>query len=126
MRQANPDHVITHARRAVALEPTNVDALLLLARALGVRGNLAEGRGVVTRALTLDPSDVEAVALMATFRKVMSAGNRRRLRRGGRCHGCDGDIARASRPLHIVVAHQPSLRFLHAAAEIVHSWPSRG
>jgi hypothetical protein len=48
--------------------------LLLLARALGVRGHLAEGSTVLTRALSLDPSDVEALELMATFCKVMAAG----------------------------------------------------
>ena len=66
-----PDRVIAHARRAVAALPTNTDALLLLARALGVRGDLAEGNTVVTRALSLDPTSVEATELMATFREVM-------------------------------------------------------
>jgi hypothetical protein len=74
--RASPDQVIERARRAVALLPTNRDALLLLARALGVRGNLSEGWDVVTRALNLDASDNEAVELMATFRRVMAAGNR--------------------------------------------------
>jgi cytochrome c-type biogenesis protein CcmH/NrfG len=74
--RASPDRVIVHARRAVALLPANKDALLLLARALGVGGNLAEGWEVITRARSLDPSDVEAAELMATFRKVMAEGNR--------------------------------------------------
>jgi hypothetical protein len=66
-----PDRVIAHARRAVAMLPTNTDALLLLARALGVRGDLTEGKTVVTRALSLDPASVEATELLATFREVM-------------------------------------------------------
>jgi hypothetical protein len=74
--RASPDQVVEHARRAVALLPTNRDALLLLARALGVRGSLVEGWEVIIRALRLDSSDDEAVELMATFRKVMAAGNR--------------------------------------------------
>jgi len=74
--RASPDQTLAHARRAVALLPTNQDALLLLARALGVRGNLVEGWEVITRALSLDSSNDEAVELMATFRKVMAAGNR--------------------------------------------------
>jgi hypothetical protein len=74
--RANPEQVIRHARRSVSLLPTDVRALLILARALGVRGHLAEGRDVVTRALSLDPSDVEAAALMATFRAAMADGNR--------------------------------------------------
>jgi len=74
--RANPDQVIRHARRSVSLLPTDLRALLILARALGVRGHLAEGRDVVTRALSLDPSDVEAVALMATFRAAMAEGKR--------------------------------------------------
>ena len=77
--RAHPDQVIAHARSAVALLPTNMDALLLLARALGVRGNLAEGSTLITRAISLDPSDVEALELMATFRKVMAAGKSERL-----------------------------------------------
>jgi hypothetical protein len=75
--RASPDRVIVHARHAVALLPTDKDALLLLARALGVRGNLTEGWEVIARARSLDPSDVEAAELMATFRRVVAAGNRR-------------------------------------------------
>lgn len=70
----HPDRIIAHAERAVAMLPTNQAALLLLARALGARGHLAEGKTVVTRALSLDPTSVEAVELMATFRAVMEAG----------------------------------------------------
>jgi len=65
--------VIAHARRAVSLLPGNREALLLLARALGVRGDLGEGHTVITRALSLDPTNVEALELMATFREVMGA-----------------------------------------------------
>ena len=70
--RGSPDRVIAHARRSVTLLPTSTEALLLLARALGVRGHLAEGWTVLTRALSLDPTDVEAVELMATFRKAMA------------------------------------------------------
>lgn len=66
--RASPDEVILHAERSVALLPTNIEALLLLARALGVRGDLAEGCEFVTRALSLDPANAEAMNLMATFR----------------------------------------------------------
>jgi cytochrome c-type biogenesis protein CcmH/NrfG len=76
--RGNPDQLIAHARRSVTLLPTNIKALLLLARALGVRGDLAEGQAVVTRALSLNPTDVEARELLATFRKVMDAGIRPR------------------------------------------------
>jgi hypothetical protein len=74
--RSSPDRVIVHARRSVALSPTNIDALLLLARALGVRGDLVEGWDVISRARSLDPSHVEAAELMATFRQVMGARNR--------------------------------------------------
>jgi hypothetical protein len=70
--RAHPDQVIAHARPAVTLMPANMDALLLLARALGVRGDLAEGSALITRALGLDPQNVEAAELMATFREVMA------------------------------------------------------
>jgi hypothetical protein len=74
--RAHPDQVIAHARRAVALLPANMDAVLLLARALGVGGNLAEGSALITRALNVDPRNLEAAELMATFRKVMDSGVR--------------------------------------------------
>lgn len=74
--RASPNRVIVHARRSVELLPTNVDALRLLARALGVRGNLVEGWEVINQALSLDPRDVEAMELEATFRTVMATGNR--------------------------------------------------
>ena len=74
--RASPDRVIAHARRAVTLLPENRDARVLLARALGVRGHLAEGYEVITRALSLDPTDVEAMELVATFRTAMAEGNR--------------------------------------------------
>jgi hypothetical protein len=69
----SPDRVIAHAKRSVTLLPTNREALLLLARGLGVRGDLAEGKTVITRLLSLDPTDVEAIELLATFRRVMEA-----------------------------------------------------
>ena len=72
--RANPEQVIQHAKHAVALLPASIDALMLLARALGVRGSLAEGSDVATRAVSLDPMNVEAKELMATFRTVMGAG----------------------------------------------------
>jgi len=72
--RASPDQVILHAERSVALLPANTEALLLLARAFGVRGDLAEGSEIVTRALSLDPANVEAMELTAAFRKVMARG----------------------------------------------------
>ena len=54
--------------------PTNVRALVLLARALGVRGHLTEGQKVLARALSENPADGEAVELMATFRQAAAAG----------------------------------------------------
>lgn len=66
-----PDEVIVHARRAATLLPANRDALLLLARTLGVRGDLLEGQAVAARALRLNPADREAVDLMAAFDQVM-------------------------------------------------------
>ena len=74
--RANPDRVIAHARRSVALLPENTDARVLLARALGVRGDLAEGYEVISHALSLDPTDVEAMELVATFRTAMAEGSR--------------------------------------------------
>ena len=74
--RGNPDRVIAHSRRAVTLLPGHLDALLLLARGLGVRGLLAEGEAVVARALSLDRSNAEAVALQATFRSVAAAATR--------------------------------------------------
>jgi cytochrome c-type biogenesis protein CcmH/NrfG len=71
--RGSPDQVVSHARHAVTLLPTDMEALLLLARGLGVRGDLAEGRTVITRALSLDPAHVEATELLATFRKAMDA-----------------------------------------------------
>jgi tetratricopeptide (TPR) repeat protein len=69
--RGDPDRTIAHARRAVTLLPHNIDALLLLARALGVGGHLAEGEAVVTRALSLQPANAEAAELRTTFRTVM-------------------------------------------------------
>jgi hypothetical protein len=74
--RGHPDRLITHARRAVTLLPENVEALLLLARALGVRGNFAEGEAVVARALSLYPTNAEAMELQNTFRAVKDAGDR--------------------------------------------------
>jgi hypothetical protein len=56
--------VITHARRAVALMPSDPGAYVTLGRALAVSGRLEEARRLVTRAVEIDPGNGEARELL--------------------------------------------------------------
>jgi 4-amino-4-deoxy-L-arabinose transferase-like glycosyltransferase/cytochrome c-type biogenesis protein CcmH/NrfG len=62
--------IVAHARRAVALLPDDTAALLMLARALAVGGDLQHADALVTRALMLEPANEEARNLLATIRRV--------------------------------------------------------
>jgi hypothetical protein len=58
--RADIQTVIAHARRAVALLPSDSQALVTLGRALAVNGQYEEAIGLVHRALQLTPNDDEA------------------------------------------------------------------
>ena len=62
--------IVAHARRAVELLPDNSPALLMLARALGARGDLKSADELVTRALILEPANPEARGLLQTIRRL--------------------------------------------------------
>jgi cytochrome c-type biogenesis protein CcmH/NrfG len=67
------DGTVRHARRAVALLPGDTGALVLLARALAVRGDLGEAARVVGRALTLDANNADARDLRSRIEMVMAS-----------------------------------------------------
>jgi tetratricopeptide (TPR) repeat protein len=62
--------VVTHARRAATLLPSDPRALVMLGRALAVSGELSEAAQTVQHALDLDPSDADAHQLLQTIRRV--------------------------------------------------------
>jgi 4-amino-4-deoxy-L-arabinose transferase-like glycosyltransferase len=63
-------NVVAHASRAVALLPDDTEALLMLGRALAVRGDLRGADSATTRALILEPHNQQARALLARIRRV--------------------------------------------------------
>ena len=65
--------VVTHARRAATLLPSDPRALVLLARALAVSGELSEAARTAQDALELDPSDADARQLLQTIRRVVES-----------------------------------------------------
>jgi tetratricopeptide (TPR) repeat protein len=62
--------VVVHARRGVALLPSDPRALVMLGRALAVQGELGEAARTVQRALDIDPNDADARELLQTIRRV--------------------------------------------------------
>ncbi|MQA30779.1 MAG: tetratricopeptide repeat protein [Luteitalea sp.] len=62
--------VIAHARRAVTLLPSDPTALVMLARALAISGQLGEAATLVDRALEINPSDRDARELLQKIRVV--------------------------------------------------------
>ncbi|HTM02387.1 MAG TPA: tetratricopeptide repeat protein [Vicinamibacterales bacterium] len=67
------DKTVRHARRAVALLPGDIGALVLLARALAVRGDLGEAATVVGRALSIDANNADAQDLRSRIEMVMAS-----------------------------------------------------
>ena len=65
--------VLTHARRAATLLPSDPRALVMLGRALAVSGELSEAARTVQQALDLDPSDADAHQLLQRIRRVAEA-----------------------------------------------------
>lgn len=66
------DEIIAHARRAVELLPNDADALVLLSRALAVRGQYKDAAALVRRALEIRPGDAEARELQQLIRQAAS------------------------------------------------------
>jgi hypothetical protein len=62
--------VISHARRAVMLLPSDPSALVTLGRALAVSGQLREAATLVSRALEINPGDADARELLQKIRVV--------------------------------------------------------
>jgi cytochrome c-type biogenesis protein CcmH/NrfG len=67
--------VVTHARRAAMLLPSDPRALVLLGRALAVSGELSEAARTVQHALDIDPSDADARQLLQTIRRVAESSH---------------------------------------------------
>jgi tetratricopeptide (TPR) repeat protein len=68
--RAEPARILVHARRAAALLPNDADALLMLARALAVAGDLHGAADATRHALILEPGNREAQELLARIRSV--------------------------------------------------------
>jgi tetratricopeptide (TPR) repeat protein len=62
--------VVAHARRAAALLPSDPQALVMLARALAVSGELTEAARTVQHALDIDPNQTDARELLLTIERV--------------------------------------------------------
>jgi tetratricopeptide (TPR) repeat protein len=76
--------VVAHARRAAALLPSDPQALIMLARALAVSGELSEAARAVQQALDIDSNHAAARELLQTIRRVAEPRwTRTRSRRDG-------------------------------------------
>jgi tetratricopeptide (TPR) repeat protein len=62
--------VVTHARRAAALLPSDPQAQVMLGRALAASGELSEAARAVQHALDIVPSHADARELLQTIRRV--------------------------------------------------------
>ena len=66
---------VLHAQRAVALNPTDPDAHVILGRGLGLQGQLGEAKVELQRALQLDPANIRAREGLQSLSRAMHPAN---------------------------------------------------